>query len=293
MAASSHYGREASCALHDVEPACQLVLVLGLVPLVLGYDDVQGGCRKAIVFHLGSRKSVQRSSSDAAVFVAVVSDMTIRSAGQQDIGQVLQLWQAAGSSPSVTDSEAGLRALLAADPDALLVAGADGVPLGSLIAAWDGWRASFYPLVVDPTRRREGIATALLHEGERRLRARGAIRLTAIETGRRPQRGRSHEQRRAANRRSRPSRAAVQRRALNRHRRVTRAGVEHARRDGFRVERAERPSLILLAGEHRVYVLRGRVHCGLCGRRMEGTHQKGSNYYRCRVNAARQRTVRP
>ena len=37
----------------------------------------------------------------------------------------------------------------------------------------------------------------------------------------------------------------------------------------------------------RVYVLRGRVRCSLCGRRMEGTHQKGSNYYRCRVNATR------
>jgi ribosomal protein S18 acetylase RimI-like enzyme len=80
----------------------------------------------------------------------------------------------------VTDSEAGLRVLLATDPDALLVADARGVLLGSLIAAWDGWRASFYRLAVDPGRRHEGIATALLQEGERRLRARGAIRLTAI-----------------------------------------------------------------------------------------------------------------
>jgi site-specific DNA recombinase len=37
----------------------------------------------------------------------------------------------------------------------------------------------------------------------------------------------------------------------------------------------------------RVYALRGRVRCSLCGRRMEGTHQKGSNYYRCRVSAGR------
>lgn len=28
-------------------------------------------------------------------------------------------------------------------------------------------------------------------------------------------------------------------------------------------------------------MLRGRVRCGLCGRRMEGSHQKGSNWYRC------------
>jgi site-specific DNA recombinase len=32
----------------------------------------------------------------------------------------------------------------------------------------------------------------------------------------------------------------------------------------------------------RIYPLRGRVRCGICGRRMEGSHQKGSNWYRCR-----------
>jgi site-specific DNA recombinase len=37
----------------------------------------------------------------------------------------------------------------------------------------------------------------------------------------------------------------------------------------------------------RVYALRGRVRCSLCGRRMEGTHQKGSNYYRCRFSSTR------
>jgi site-specific DNA recombinase len=37
----------------------------------------------------------------------------------------------------------------------------------------------------------------------------------------------------------------------------------------------------------RVYPLRGRVRCSLCGRRMEGTHQKGSNYYRCQFSTTR------
>ncbi len=31
----------------------------------------------------------------------------------------------------------------------------------------------------------------------------------------------------------------------------------------------------------RVYPLRGRVRCSICGRRMEGSFQKGKNYYRC------------
>jgi ribosomal protein S18 acetylase RimI-like enzyme len=82
--------------------------------------------------------------------------------------------------PSVTDTREGLLGLLASDPDALIVVEHDSAVVGSLIAAWDGWRGSFYRLAVRPERRRHGIATALLREGEHRLRARGAVRLTAI-----------------------------------------------------------------------------------------------------------------
>jgi len=93
---------------------------------------------------------------------------------------VLDLWAAAGSLPSVTDSLDELTGLMAADPQALLVAELDGVLVGSLIAAWDGWRGSFYRLAVSPGHRRKGLATMLLREGEQRLRERGAVRLTAI-----------------------------------------------------------------------------------------------------------------
>ena len=112
---------------------------------------------------------------------------TIRSAIEEDIQAVLDLWAAAGSLPTVTDSRDGLARLLATDSQALLVAECDGVLAGSLIAAWDGWRGSFYRLAVSPEHRRKGLATMLLREGERCLRERGAVRLTAIvaddETG--------------------------------------------------------------------------------------------------------------
>jgi ribosomal protein S18 acetylase RimI-like enzyme len=58
----------------------------------------------------------------------------------------------------------GVLGLLDTDPEALLVVESDGI-VGSLIVAWDGWWGSFYRLSVHPDRRRQGIATALLHEG--------------------------------------------------------------------------------------------------------------------------------
>jgi ribosomal protein S18 acetylase RimI-like enzyme len=110
----------------------------------------------------------------------VIDHWTIRSAGERDIASVLDLWVVAGSVPSVSDSPEGLARLLDADPRALLVAELDGVLVGSLIAAWDGWRGSLYRLAVSPEHQRRGLATMLLREGERRLRERGAVRLTAI-----------------------------------------------------------------------------------------------------------------
>lgn len=59
--------------------------------------------------------------------------------------------------------------------------------------------------------------------------------------------------------------------------------TERAKRNEVRRQRA--PHAYPQRTEHRkgrLYPLRGRVRCGLCGRRMEGSHQKGNNWYRCR-----------
>jgi len=111
---------------------------------------------------------------------------SIRDAHTDDIQDVLELWARSGLPPSVSDSVESLATLLDHDPSALLVAHVDGALAGSLIAVWNGWRGSFYRLAVDPRHRRRGIARALVREGERRLRACGAMRLDAIVTSRDP-----------------------------------------------------------------------------------------------------------
>ena len=111
---------------------------------------------------------------------AAAPDWTIRCATRADLAAVLELWEVADVRPSATDSIESLRTLLAADAQALLVADACGELVGSLIAAWNGWRGSLYRLAVRPDEQRRGLATLLVREGERRLRERGAVRLDAV-----------------------------------------------------------------------------------------------------------------
>src|SRR4051812_50116680 len=103
---------------------------------------------------------------------------TIRTARPAEASAVLALWREAGSGPGATDSEDSLEQLLDASPDGLLVAELEGALVGTLIAAWDGWRGNLYRLAVRPSHRRRGIARALLEEGERRLRGKGGGRVS-------------------------------------------------------------------------------------------------------------------
>jgi ribosomal protein S18 acetylase RimI-like enzyme len=107
----------------------------------------------------------------------------VRDATASDLPAVLVLWRTAAAFPAVGESPESLARLLAFDPGALLVAEQAGELVGAVIAAWNGWRGSFYRLAVTPTMRRRGVATLLVREGERRLGACGALRIDAIVAG--------------------------------------------------------------------------------------------------------------
>jgi ribosomal protein S18 acetylase RimI-like enzyme len=97
-----------------------------------------------------------------------------------DLDDVLELWVRAEAAPTVTDSTDALRRLLDVDPGALLLAEVDDRIVGAVIAAWNGWRGSFYRLAVDPEHRSRGFATHLVRAGEQRLRELGAVRIDAL-----------------------------------------------------------------------------------------------------------------
>jgi len=109
-----------------------------------------------------------------------MSRLEVRPATGDEVERVLALWRRADAHPSVTDDAASIRRLVLRDAGALLVAVLDGAIVGTLVAAWDGWRGNFYRLAVLPEHRRRGVARALVEAGETRLRALGAARVTAI-----------------------------------------------------------------------------------------------------------------
>jgi len=63
---------------------------------------------------------------------------------------------------------------------ALLISERPGRVIGTLIAAWDGWRGNMYRLAVAVEERRSGVGLALVRAGEEHLRDCGARRITAL-----------------------------------------------------------------------------------------------------------------
>ncbi len=106
--------------------------------------------------------------------------VTLRTAQPADIPRVLAFWKLAAEDTDRDDSAEAVTALLARDPDALLLAVDGNEIVGSLIAGWDGWRCHLYRFAVHPGRRRQGIGRALLDAAEQRFTGFGGRRAGAM-----------------------------------------------------------------------------------------------------------------
>jgi ribosomal protein S18 acetylase RimI-like enzyme len=106
--------------------------------------------------------------------------MTIRQLRADEGARLLSLWNAADATPSPTDTLDDLERALGNDRFACLVAEADGVVVGSIIAAFDGWRGNIYRLAVRPEHRRRGIGRKLVEAAHEAFSRWGVRRITAL-----------------------------------------------------------------------------------------------------------------
>lgn len=108
-------------------------------------------------------------------------EYTVRAATPAEALAILDVWHGARSTHATTaDRIEHVHRLLAETPGSLLIAEAGGALLGTLIAAWDGWRGNMYRLVVLREHRRRRIGLALVRAGEEYLHQQGARRITAL-----------------------------------------------------------------------------------------------------------------
>ena len=108
--------------------------------------------------------------------------MLIREFTMEDYSAVYALWQDAGPGLSLrpSDQVEEVRKKLSRDPGLFLVAEEDGQVVGVAMGAWDGRRGWLHHLAVSQACRGRGIASALLGQGEKRLRSKGCLKVNLL-----------------------------------------------------------------------------------------------------------------
>ena len=108
--------------------------------------------------------------------------MRIREFTMNDYDAVYALWRDAGEGVRLrpSDERDEIVKKLARDPDLFLVAEHEDALVGVVMGAWDGRRGWLHHLAIRADYRRHGIASALLDEVERRLAAKGCLKVNLL-----------------------------------------------------------------------------------------------------------------
>ena len=108
--------------------------------------------------------------------------MRIREFTMEDYDAVYALWRDAGEGVRLrpSDERDEIAKKLALDPELFLVAELDDALVGVIMGAWDGRRGWLHHLAVRADCRRQGVASALLDEVERRLVAKGCLKVNLL-----------------------------------------------------------------------------------------------------------------
>jgi uncharacterized protein len=106
--------------------------------------------------------------------------MTIRTATVADAAGLIALWEASGLRFTAAMVPAELAGVLERDPLVLVDVDDDGAIAGAVFGTFDGRRGWANRVAVLPAMRGRGIATGLLAELERRLRALGCPRVNLL-----------------------------------------------------------------------------------------------------------------
>ncbi len=110
----------------------------------------------------------------------MAEEIVIRQCLEDDVDSVLELWQAAGSTPSITDTRDALLITVNSPAASVTLAESSGKIAGSVIAGFDGWRGNLYRLAVHPNFQRRGIARRLVTAAEDWLRSQRVKRVGAV-----------------------------------------------------------------------------------------------------------------
>src|SRR5262249_17957879 len=93
---------------------------------------------------------------------------------------VISLWSRAGFRIGPSETREGIALVVARGPEVFLVATVGQRVVGAVLGAFDGRRGWIYHLAVAEDRQRSGVGRLLLDEVERRLRAKGCLKVNLL-----------------------------------------------------------------------------------------------------------------